>query len=405
MRKRLPLHPQPLPDEALSSWIRRLAEAYQLDPDRFIEAVLGLPPPTRCLGVLDDQPPTALLCILSERTGVPLERVRTMSLAGYGGALLGVDAATRDQSSAGLFTDYVCQFGSFAPTAPRRMKPVASLSPIWRPWICTNLLNDHPRSCRQCLASDRIPYTRIHWRAAWMASCSVHGEMLEPFRQGIEDPVWSYERTPARPVATELLALDRLTFAAVTTGTVDLPSGDRVHAGLWLRTLRTLVDEMIRPSQLLRRGAYARVAQLWRAAGRGFHEGLGCLAPFEAMPPERRELALTVASLAASALVTGELSALKENGPAILRPPPRTDLPDLVSPRPPEHRWPREPWWNTWIAEARRDQQAAWRVRSLLNLSGDRRERAEMDAYLAVIGVPIVRSPPQPAPIGATTNT
>lgn len=269
MRRRLPLHPQPLPDQALSSWIRRLGVAYGLDPHRFIEAALELPPPTGCLGVLDDQPSHTLLCILSTRTGVPLKRVRAMTLGGYGAALMGVDAATGEQSHEALFADYVCQFGSLALIAPRRATPVMGLSPCWRPWICSDLLDDHPRSCRQCLVSDRIPYTRIHWRAAWMASCPLHRELLEPFYQGSEHPALSYRRMPARPVPTELLALDRLTLAAVTTGMVDLPSGNRIDAGVWLRTLRTLVDEMIRPSGLLRRGAYARVVGLWRAAGRG----------------------------------------------------------------------------------------------------------------------------------------
>lgn len=70
------------------------------------------------------------------------------------------------------------------------------------------------------------------------------------------------------------------------------------------------------------------------------------------------------------------------------------DLPDLISPRPPRQRWPRVPWWDNWIAEARRDPHMAWRVRTLLNLSAGRHERAEMDSYLEMIGVPIVTSPP-----------
>jgi hypothetical protein len=159
----------------------------------------------------------------------------------------------------------------------------------------------------------------------------LDGELLEPFYQGSENPAWSYERTPARPAPSELLALDRLTLAAVTTGMVDLPSGDRIHAGVWLRALRTLVDEMIRPSGLLRRGAYACIVGLWRAAGRGLHEGLGRLMPFEAMVPERRELALKMAGSAALSLVTGELAALKENGPVVLRSSPSTSGPDLES--------------------------------------------------------------------------
>ena len=405
MTRRLPLHPQPLPDEALSSWVRRLGAAYGLEPHCFIEAALGLPSPADHLGVLDDQPPEDFLGILSERTGVPRERVRAMTLAGYGALLMGVEATARDHNGAALFTDYVCQFGSLAPTAPRRTTPITGLGANWRPWICADLLNDHPRSCRRCLASDRVPYTRIHWRAAWMASCPVHGEMLEPFYQGAGDPAGSYRWAAARPASPEIVTLDRLTLAAVTTGTVTLPSDDRVHAGVWLRGLRTLVDEMTRPSGMLRRGAYASVARIWRDCELAFHRSLGRLTPFEAMSPNRRELVLMVTSRAARALISGELPALKENEPALLRPPPIEEPLDLPSPRPPEYRWPRLPWWEAKISQARRDPYVAWCVRELLNLSAARRERSEMDAYLAAIGVPIVTNPPKIRPVGATTNT
>ncbi|MGH7088527.1 MAG: TniQ family protein [Stellaceae bacterium] len=404
MTRRLPLHPQPLPDEALSSWVRRLSAVYRLEPHRFIEAALGFPSPADYLGVLDDHPPEDFLCTLTERTGAPRERVRAMTLAGYGALLMGVEVTAQDHNSAALYTDYVCQFGSLAPTAPRRTMSITGLGTNWRPWICADLLDDHPRSCRRCLASDRVPYTRIRWRAAWMASCPVHGEMLEPFYQGTGAPAGSYRWVPARPASPEIIALDRLTLAAVTTGTVTLPAGDRVHAGVWLRGLRTLVDEMTRPSGMLRRGAYASVARIWRDCGLAFHQGLGRLTPFEAMSPERRELVLRVTSRAAHALISGELPALKENEPALLRPPLREEPPDLPSPRPPEYRWPRLPWWEAKISQARRDPYVAWGVRELLNLSAGRRDRAEMDAYLAAIGVPIMTNPPKIPPVGATAN-
>jgi hypothetical protein len=228
--------------------------------------------------------------------------------------------------------------------------------------------------------------------------------MLEPFYQGAADPAGSYRWAPARPVSPEIIALDRLTLAAVTTGTVMLPSGDQVHVGVWLRSLRTLVDEMTRPSGMLRRGAYASVARIWRECGLAFHQGLGRLMPFEAMSPERRELVLTATSRAAHALISGELPALKENEPALLRPPPRKELSDLPSPQSPEYRWPRLPWWEAKISQARRDPYVAWCVRELLNLSAGRRERVEMDAYLAAIGVLIVTNPPAIRPDEATTN-
>lgn len=122
-----------------------------MSPHRFIEAALS---PSVNLGILDNNPENGLVDRLSERTGVPIERVRAMTLSGYGSMLMGGPAEQ--------FTEYVCQFASLAPAAPRRESPVAGLTPDWRPWVCHDLLDDYPRSCRQCLATDQIPYTRIH---------------------------------------------------------------------------------------------------------------------------------------------------------------------------------------------------------------------------------------------------
>jgi hypothetical protein len=236
-----------------------------------------------------------------------------------------------------------------------------------------------------------------------MASCPVHGEMLEPFYQGAADPAGSYQWAPARPASPEIIALDRLTLAAVTTGAVTLPSGDRVHAGVWLRGLRTLVDEMTRPSGMLRRGAYASVARIWRECGLAFHQGLGQLTPFEAMSPERRELVLRVTSQAAHALISGELPALKENGPALLRPP-REEAPDLRSPRPPEYRWPRLPWWEAKISEARRDPYVAGSHAGALEPVGRSAGEGRGGRLSHRDRGPIVTNPPKIPPVDATTN-
>jgi hypothetical protein len=50
---------------------------------------------------------------------------------------------------------------------------------------------------------------------------------------------WSRPRRYPGPV----VAMDRLTFEGLTTGIVTLP-GRLVHVGLWLRVLRTLLDEV-----------------------------------------------------------------------------------------------------------------------------------------------------------------
>jgi hypothetical protein len=44
LQRRLPLHPRPLPHEALSSWVDRLAAAYGLGRRGFLRAAFGADP-------------------------------------------------------------------------------------------------------------------------------------------------------------------------------------------------------------------------------------------------------------------------------------------------------------------------------------------------------------------------
>ena len=404
MTTRLPLHPRPLADEALSSWVRRLGAAYDLTPDRFIESALGLSPPAGFLGVIDNEPPNDLVEALSERTGTSAERVSAMTLAGYGSLLLGASASI-SRSATEIFVDYVCQFTCLSPAGPRRTAPVTQLSTRWRPWICADLLDDRPRSCRRCLITDPIPYTRIHWRAAWMVSCPIHEVALEPLGQGCEGmAARSYDWAPAQLVHPVLLALDRLTLEAVTAGVIALPSGRRLHAGIWLRALRSLVDELIRSSGVLRCGAYARVTRLWRDAGRAFHEGIP-RAPFEMFTAEQREAVLMIAGLTVQKLNEGAPSlAVRASKPlpifALLRPPPTTgpDLPSRPSSPTPSSDGPVA----EAIAAARANPREAYRIRQYLI----RREHAEnvsqLDRCLIELGFPIVTEQPLRLPAGTT---
>lgn len=80
--RRWPLHPQPGPLEALSSWLGRLAELYEMPVPDLLQRNLGLV--DLALPVdLDFNPPAAVLAALAEKTGVELARLRSMTLAGW----------------------------------------------------------------------------------------------------------------------------------------------------------------------------------------------------------------------------------------------------------------------------------------------------------------------------------
>ncbi|MBP2233489.1 hypothetical protein J2847_006830 [Azospirillum agricola] len=111
---------------------------------------------------------------------------------------------------------------------------------------------------------------------------------------GLEDPAI----TVALP---EVVALDQLTWQAVEDGVVDLPYR-RVHGGMWLRLLRTLLDELNVVGKNL--GQYRRVvAPIWRAQGLEFRQGFRFhWQPFEEMTSERQVSLLHLAAVAVDLL-------------------------------------------------------------------------------------------------------
>ena len=289
---RLPLHPRPLPHEALSSWVDRLAAAYGLERHDFLRSVLGTEPPPDALELDGGRRPD-LVTAFAGQTGVPLARVRTMTLAGYTPEL--IDTA---EPAAGLFEADACRFGWFMPTA-RRTAPRPESSEPWVPWRADDLLDVMPRCCPRCLAEDVIPYVRLHWRLTWMASCPQHGEMLVPLFPWPSLRHLFREREPDR-AEPDLLALDRVTLGAVTTGAAVLPAGGgTVPGGAWLRALRTLIDELVRPVTAIGRWAREEVATAWLRAGSTLNARQGwARRPYEQLSPEQRVLLLRVAAAA-----------------------------------------------------------------------------------------------------------
>ena len=76
---RWPLHPAPREGEALSSWLNRVALCYHMEESELLEHDLGQ-------GQVDDMdtaPPQSLLAMLTQRSGIELDRLRCMSLAGW----------------------------------------------------------------------------------------------------------------------------------------------------------------------------------------------------------------------------------------------------------------------------------------------------------------------------------
>ena len=234
--RRWPLHPRPGPLESLSSWLGRLATLYGLSVKDLLTHNLDL------LNVpwdVDGDPPTGMLTALAERTGVGLAKLRTMTLAGWVPWLSDM-WSVRPEDEQRLFDTYVransvlLAPGEAGQHLVDRWKSWAGpWLPIPKGWL--------RRVCPVC-AADPDRGTALVWKLPLMVGCVEHGCWLENVQDVELSLALDGQPLAARPVDEPLATLDRYTHMALTTGRVELP-GRSVHAGVWFRLLRSLLDE------------------------------------------------------------------------------------------------------------------------------------------------------------------
>lgn len=229
---RWPLHPAPREGEALSSWLQRVAARYQMDLYDLLEHDLG----HGRVDDLDTAPPPALLTALSLRSGIELERLRCMSFAGWVPWLLdSLDSRIPD-----ALETYAFQFSLLLPRRGRKTRSITS----WRAWLPSQPIH---RACPLCLNDSEDQAILLAWKLPLMLSCPQHGCWLESY-SGVPGQFLGWENADAAPrtASDAMVAMDRRTWQALTTGYVELPRR-RIHAGLWFRLLRTLLDELNTP--------------------------------------------------------------------------------------------------------------------------------------------------------------
>ncbi|WP_077490688.1 TniQ family protein [Sinomonas mesophila] len=245
MTRRWPLHPTPSEGEALSSWLWRLAGAYGMTPDAILRHSLvprRAEAPRDPMAGIDSAPPEQLLGTLAERTGVPLDRIRPMALAGLEPWI--IEPVETEPGMA--FENYVHQHSVLLGPRDRPRRLLSG----WRPWLpadprrtpmrraCPSCISTTPLALRSFTLVSQIPLT---------LTCPDHGCRLEPAygAPGICF-FWESPETARAPAPAAVVAMDRLTHAALSTGAVALPRRT-VHAGVWFRLLRTLIDEISIP--------------------------------------------------------------------------------------------------------------------------------------------------------------
>ena len=308
---RWPAHPPPGADEALSSWLTRVAEVNGLslaDLVRYNLGTIELETSGRDSGGLDLDPPAAVITAVHERTGVPLDRIRQMTIAGWVPWLLDTMEATDDPAA---FNTFVHQDSVLL--APGRW--VDRKTPGWRPWLPATPMH---RACPECVGQDRRGLTLMS-QIPLLLTCPEHGCRLQPIYGALgEFAFWDNGARQPNEVGPELLALDRRTHEALTTGMVELPRR-AVHGGVWFRLLRTLLDELNTPASHARSQAKA-LEQIWRITDRPARGvvGLTKWRPYENLPWPLQQATLEAAAVAIHLIETGAIAAKGTLGPLFL---------------------------------------------------------------------------------------
>jgi hypothetical protein len=234
---------------------------------------------------LDTAPPPSLLMALSQRSGIELDQLRGMSFAGWVPWLLD---SLDDRLPAALET-YAFQFSVLLPKRNHKSRAITS----WRPWLPTQPIH---RACPLCLNDPANQALLLEWKLPLMLSCPMHGCWLESYC-GVPGRFLGWENADAEPrtASDAIAAMDRRTRQALTMGYVELPRR-RIHAGLWFRLLRTLLDELNTPLSQCGTGA-GNIRYVWERCGHPLRAGQSMWRPYEIL-----DLTLQLQMLEATAI-------------------------------------------------------------------------------------------------------
>ncbi|WP_019157854.1 TniQ family protein [Brevibacterium senegalense] len=299
MISRWPVHPRPIPGEALTLWLHRIADEYGTTIDDLtFDIGYSLDRNTD----LDLAPPEGLIEQLTIRTGVSTDHIRLMSISGYTPWLL-----DDIEPSSDAFSTYIRQLAVLLPERNLRRRTVDS----WRAWVPTPAVR-HYRACPHCVRDSTPPRPYlVTWSLPLMLSCPFHHCWLEHhdgppgYYYAWRDPSSAPEPQRAAPA---IRRMDDRTWQALTTGTVNLPR-HCIHAGTWFRLLRTLIDEL--GATMSDCGAAQRLTrEVWQRTGYPVRAGQAMWRPFETQTPQKQQRTLEAAANAMRLLENSHLTGL-----------------------------------------------------------------------------------------------
>jgi len=250
-----PLHPAPLDDEPLSSWITRLAAAYEMEPMAFCQDALDLP--SQSLQELDECPPAELITTLADHTGWAISRVEAMTLRHYEGIVFETFDLAAPQAMSALLP-------RFHPDRRHGDDRAHDLRQ-WRqlpPWLLPRESTAAMPFCPLCIADGPVVYPRTAWSLALTTVCRRHEVVLRDRCPACAEPVlrfwvrlapqrWAqcwcgaaFAQPPTRPAPAPVLWLANRAHEALTTGEVALEARAPMPARTYFAILRAFVESV-----------------------------------------------------------------------------------------------------------------------------------------------------------------
>ncbi|MGY1948982.1 TniQ family protein [Nocardia asiatica] len=291
----------------MSSWVQRLATVYQL-PVKVLVADLcaDFSPNVRAFANRLHHPPPALLDALAVRTGVPVPRLATMTLSGWVPWLF-EKLWPREFEQQQLFDNYVGRQSVLLLPGTIERDIVRRIKSRWdAPWLP---YPRRPRACPVC-ATDPDSGRALVWDLPLMLSCVEHRCRLERAGAvaGGDAPVVAVDET--------VTTMDGYTYQALTTGLVRLP-GRTVHAGVWFRLLRCLLEELCVSRLACSARTDAVLETIWDTIELPMRGRIAMLEPYECLDYDVAETLMRAAALALALAAERSIPAVGELGSAL----------------------------------------------------------------------------------------
>ncbi|MDP3705248.1 MAG: TniQ family protein [Legionellaceae bacterium] len=293
-RFRWPEHPHPLDEESLLSWLTRVASCYEFTMDDLLKYDLGFHGDSNVLNV---NVPAELLTSLSNRTGISEQKIRALTLASWEPLLF--NDITEMESD---FQSYVHHYSLLLPLSKRKKNLPKQ---AWKPWLPKSLAAS--KACPECIKNSPVGAMSLAWCLPIMLSCPIHQCVLrECYSYQGRHLYWSKESDLMIPFSSAINTMDQLTWSALTTGKVVLPRRT-IHGGVWLRLLRTLLDELhiSIPSAT---SLHANIVNIWDSLGLMPRGGQARWQPYEKLPLETQQLTLMAAATAIEQIKNGTIT-------------------------------------------------------------------------------------------------